>query len=106
MPKYLIKARYTSEGLKGLKAEGGTGRREVVANMLKSVGGRLESMYFVMGEDDVILIAEAPDNAAITAVSLTTSASGAVHTQTIGLLTPEDVDKAVKQKIDYRAPGR
>ena len=33
MAKYLFEARYTTEGAKGVAAEGGTGRRAAVAKM-------------------------------------------------------------------------
>jgi uncharacterized protein with GYD domain len=106
MPRYLIRSRYTAEGLKGLQEDGGTRRREAVVNALASVGGKLEAMYFAMGEDDVIIIAEAPDNAAMAAVGIAVGATGSIRPHTVALLTPEEVDKAVKQKISFRAPGR
>ncbi|HWI27855.1 MAG TPA: GYD domain-containing protein [Stellaceae bacterium] len=106
MPKYLIKARYTAQGLKGLQEEGGTRRKESISNALSALGGKLEAMYFAMGDDDVVVIADAPDNAAIAAVGIAVSATGSVRTETVALLTPEEIDKAVKHKINYRPPGR
>ena len=46
MAKYLFQASYTATGAKGLAAEGGSSRREQVANMMQSMGGRLDSFYF------------------------------------------------------------
>ncbi|WP_405997109.1 GYD domain-containing protein [Streptomyces sp. NBC_00829] len=105
MPKYLIKAKLTADGLKGLIKEGGTARRQVVDTMVKSLGGRLESMNWALGDDDVYLVAELPDNAAVAAVGLVASSSGGVRTSTVALLTPEEIDEAVRRKVDYRAPG-
>jgi hypothetical protein len=34
------------------------------------------------------------------------NASGAVRTQTVVLLTPEEIDRAVKMKPAYQAPGQ
>jgi uncharacterized protein with GYD domain len=42
MPKYLVEARYTAEGAKGLLRDGGSGRRSAIAKTAESVGGRLE----------------------------------------------------------------
>ena len=39
MAKYLVEARYTPEGAKGIARDGGSGRREAVARMLESLGG-------------------------------------------------------------------
>jgi uncharacterized protein with GYD domain len=105
MAKYLIKSRMTVDGLKGLLSEGGTARREVVERMLRSLGGQLESMYYAFGDDDVFVTAELPDNVSAAAIGLVVSAAGAVRTSVVVLLTPEEIDQAVRQKVDYRAPG-
>ena len=105
MAKYLIHASYTSEGLKGLQKDKASGRRDAVRQLLEGVGGKLESMYYALGEDDVVIIADLPDNVAVSAVSLAVSASGAVRTRTTALLTVEETDKALATKISYRRPG-
>ena len=105
MPKYLIEASYTSEGVKGLQSAGGTSRREAVANLAEGLGGRLESFYFAFGEHDVHTVVELPDHETATAVALTVNASGAVTVRTTVLLTPEQVDAAAKRSVDYRPPG-
>jgi uncharacterized protein with GYD domain len=61
MPKYLWKVSYTVEGVRGVVKEGGTGRRDTVANLVSTLGGTIESFYFAFGEDDVFVIAELPD---------------------------------------------
>jgi uncharacterized protein with GYD domain len=93
MPKYLIKASYTAEGAKGLLKDGGSKRREA-------------AFYFAFGETDAFVIVDAPDPATVSAASLTISASGAVRTQTVVLLTPEELDQAAKKGVKYRAPGQ
>jgi len=106
MPKYLIQASYVPEGLKGLLKEGGTSRRTAVEKATKSVGGTLETFYYAFGEDDVCAIAELPDNTAAAALALTINATGLVALKTTVLLTPEEVDAAVKKTPKYRAPGQ
>jgi uncharacterized protein with GYD domain len=105
MPKYLIEASYTEEGVKGLRAAGGSSRREAIAALAESVGGRLESLYFAFGEHDVYVVVDAPDNESATAVALTVNASGAVRARTTVLITPEEVDAAAKRSVEYRPPG-
>ena len=41
MPKFMFTGSYTREGAKGLARERGTARREAVAKMAESVGGKL-----------------------------------------------------------------
>ena len=45
-----------------------------------------------------------PDAAAATAVSLAANVSGAVHSRTVVLMTPEEVDAALKKHVQYRPP--
>lgn len=105
MPKYLFRVRLTVDGLKGLLKEGGSARREVVERMVQSLGGRLESMYWAFGEEDVYATVELPSNTSAAAMGLVTSAAGGVHTSTVVLLTADEIDEAVRQKVEYRTPG-
>lgn len=106
MAKYLFQGSYTEEGLKGLLKEGGSKRREAAEQVIKSVGGTLEAYYFAFGDNDFYVIADLPDNVSSTAVSLVVNDSGAVEVQTVVLLTPEEVDQAVRKTVDYRPPGQ
>ena len=106
MPKYLYRASYTTEGLKGLLKEGAAKRREVVEQLTKALGGTVEAFYFAFGDDDVYVISDVPDNVTVTAISLAVNASGAVKAKTTVLLTPEEVDQAAKMTVNYRPPGQ
>jgi uncharacterized protein with GYD domain len=58
MAKFLWKASYTSEGVKGVLKEGRTGRRAAVEKVVEGLCGKVESFYFTRGEEDVYVIAE------------------------------------------------
>lgn len=105
MAKYLIQASYTAEGIRGVLKEGGSSRASTVEKMIADLGGGMESFYFAFGGDDVYVIADLPDNTTAASVGLTVTASGAVRTKTVVLLTPEEIDRATRQTVDYRAPG-
>jgi uncharacterized protein with GYD domain len=105
MAKYFVRATYTAEGAKGLLKEGGSRRRQTLKELIESVGGTLEAFYFAFGSDDVYLIIDLPDNVTAAALSLTTSASGAVRTSVVVLLTPEEVDEVTTKTVNYRPPG-
>ena len=106
MPKYLIEATYTAQGAKGLLSDGGTKRRDAAAKTIEAAGGKMESFYFTFGKSDAIVVVDLPDNVSAAAASLAINASGAVTTSTIVLLTPGDIDAAVKKSVPYRAPGQ
>lgn len=105
MPKFLFEAMYTQDGVRGVQNEGGSSRRDAVAQVAESVGGTLDCFYFAFGERDAYVIADLPDNESAAAVALTVNASGGATVKTVVLLTPEDVDGAARRSVDYRPPG-
>ena len=106
MAKYLLKVSYSVEGLKGVMKEGGTSRVKAVERALAGVGGSLESFYFAFGRDDVYVIADVPDHAAAIAMAAAVATSGAMSSyETVVLLPPSEVDKAMNVAVDYAPPG-
>jgi uncharacterized protein with GYD domain len=106
MAKYLVQFRYVGDGVKGLLKEGGSKRRDAVEQLIKGMGGTLETFYFSFGEYDGLCIVDAPDNIGTAASTLLVNASGAVQAVTTVLLTPEEVDEATKRTAAYRPPGQ
>jgi uncharacterized protein with GYD domain len=105
MAKYLLEARYTVEGAKGVAKEGGTGRRAAIAKMAEGLGGKLEALYFAFGDVDAYVIVDLPDATAAAAVALAANQSGAVAVKTVVLLTPEEMDNAAKRTVNFRPAG-
>jgi len=105
MPKYLFYGSYTPEGLRGLMTEGGSSRVEAAKQALGSVGGTLEAFYFAFGDNDFYIIVDLPDNVSTTAISWVGNVSGTFAIKTVVLLTPEEVDEAVKKSVNFRPPG-
>jgi uncharacterized protein with GYD domain len=105
MAKYLIQASYTAEGLRGLQKDKASGRKQAVSKVVESLEGKVEAMYFALGDHDVVLIVDMPDIVSGAALSLAVSATGLVRTKSTALLTIEETDRALAKKIVYRAPG-
>ncbi|MER5387704.1 GYD domain-containing protein [Saccharopolyspora sp. NPDC002686] len=103
--KYLVRAAYTAEGVKGLRKKGGTARVDAIRSVAEKLGGKLESFYFAFGEYDTYVIIDLPDNASAASIGLAVSGSGAARTDTVVLMTPAEVDEAVSKELGYRAPG-
>src|SRR5215471_14169755 len=106
MPKYLLQAKYTTEGIQGLVRDSASGRRADVQAAVKALGGKVEAFYYAFGEDDVITLLDLPDNTTAAALGLTVSGTGAVRITTTPLLTVEEVDQALEIRTRYRAPGK
>lgn len=105
MPKYLFHGAYVGDGVKGLIHDGGNGRVKAVREATESMGGKLETFYFSFGKDDFYVIVDLPNNVAAAALALTVAGSGRVSLDTTVLLTPDEVDDAVRKHPDYHAPG-
>lgn len=105
MAKYLIVASYTSPGIKGVIAKGGTARREAVEKMAADLGGHVESFYFGFGEGDAFVTADLPDNIGAAAIAMAVGASGMATVRTTVLLTPEEIDRAAATSVNYAPPG-
>jgi hypothetical protein len=46
-----------------------------------------------------------PDNSTAAAISLAVAETGVIRIQTIVLLTPEEMDQAMKKPVHYEPPG-
>jgi len=99
MPKYLGQGSYTADGAKGLLKDGGSKRRAAVEEMAKSYGGKVEAFYYALGDSDVFVIIDGPDNVTAVAASLAVNAVGAVRLKTTPLLTAEEMDQAAKKGV-------
>lgn len=106
MARYMFQGSYSTEGIKGVLKDGGTGRRKAVEATIKALGGELEAFYFGFGETDVYVIVNAIDDTLAAAFSMGVAATGTLSkVKTTVLLTPEEIDQAAKTTLSYRAPG-
>lgn len=105
MAHFLFRAHYTQAGIQGVLKEGAASRVKVVTDLAASVGGRVETCYWSFGDDDFVLIADLPSNAAAAAIATRVSASGGAGVSTTVLLTAAEIDEARRLGVTYRAPG-
>ncbi|HEY5248089.1 MAG TPA: GYD domain-containing protein [Dermatophilaceae bacterium] len=106
MARYMFIVRYASDGAKGVVKAGGTARRAAIDTMATQLGGHLETFDFAFGEDDVYSIVELPDNKAAAAYALAVNSTGLANVRTVVLVTPEEIDAAAQQKVNYSPPSR
>jgi uncharacterized protein with GYD domain len=108
MAHFLIKAKYTAASVKAMIANP-QDRQKAAATAIQAIGGKLLSFYMAFGQDDVILIFEAPDAVSAAAVSMAVAGSGGVSTETVPLLTMDEAMAAMKKapavQAAYKAPA-
>ena len=106
MSKYLIKASYSPERMKGVMAKGGTARVDAIEKLVSGVGGSMESFYFAFGSDDVFIVIDAPSHEAMAAVAGTVTSTGVLSSyETVVLLSAEQLDAASNLEVTYAPPG-
>jgi uncharacterized protein with GYD domain len=109
MAKYAFIGGYTSETWARWVQNPGD-RMAAVEKLAESVGAKIDQMYWSFGEDDFLVIADAPDDVAAAAIAVAVGSSGALrNTRTIKLLTSAEVDqvlhKAKAAAGTYVPPG-
>jgi uncharacterized protein with GYD domain len=105
MPKYLITASLTQDGLQGTLNEGSITRREAIRRAAESIGGNLEALYYAFGDRDVYIIVELPDNVTGAAAGMIVSAAGDWSSTTFVLVTtPEQMDELSNENVQAHTP--
>ena len=89
MATYIVLASFTDQGIRTVKDT--TKRADAVRETARKMGVETKSLYWTIGKYDVVATFEAPDEAAMTALSLAISSAGNVRTQTMRAFTKEEV---------------
>jgi uncharacterized protein with GYD domain len=105
MPKFLVEASYTADGLRGLQKDKASGRLEALTKAVQSLNGKVDCMHFALGDDDVVAIVDFADTGAAAALSAAVSLTGLVRMRTTSLLTVAEMDEALARNAAYRGPG-
>lgn len=106
MGKYLFHGSFTTDGLQGIMKDGAASRPKAVEALAASVGGTLESYHFAFGKDSYFVIVDLPNDEAAAACAMVVGSSGALVNSTVKLLTPAELDAAIRLSPTYRAPGQ
>ena len=61
MPKFLIQATFSPDGVKNLLEQGGTKREEQLQGLARSLEGSLEAVYFSPQRNEGFVILDLPD---------------------------------------------
>lgn len=81
MPTYVLLANWTEQGIRGVKES--PRRLDTAKKALKDMGGEFKSVFLTLGDYDLVVIYEAPDDAVAARFSLLLGQLGAVRTTTM-----------------------
>jgi len=88
MPTYVTLWKYTKDGLTDMKKT--SDRYKAVKKIISDAGGKLLSIYGLIGEYDVITIMEMPNEKAAASTILKICSKGRITSQTMTALSIDD----------------
>ena len=95
MHTYVTLWKYTKDGLVDIKKT--PKNFELVKKIIETAGGKLLSIYGLVGEYDVITIMEMPDEKVAAATILRICSTGRITSQTMTALSIDDFLKIAQQ---------
>ena len=96
MPIFMIFGKYSSESLKGISSE----RTDRAVNLIKKNGGKVISMYAVLGEHDLVFTLDFPDAEKAMATSVELNKLTGISFTTSPVVEVEKFDKLVGKVKD------
>ena len=89
MATYIVLSTFTDQGIRSVKDT--TKRADAVKELARKMGIETKSLYWTVGQYDVVVTFEAPDDASLTALALAISSGGNVRTQTLRAFSREEM---------------
>ena len=96
MAIFMMFGKYSSEGLKGISS----GRTEQATEIIQNYGGKIISMYAVLGEHDLVLTLNFPDTEKAFAASVALNKLTGISFTTSPVVEVEKFDRLVGEVKD------
>ena len=93
MPTFVTLDNWTDEGIRNIKDS--PKRRQAFEDRIISMGGKVKDAYLVMGEYDLVVVTEVPNDETAAKMALGTAMQGNVRTMTMRAFGREEMDKIV-----------
>jgi len=81
VPTYVLLANWTDQGIRGVKES--PRRLDTAKKALKDMGGEFKSVFLTLGDYDLVVIYEAPDDAVAARFNLQLGMLGNIRTRTM-----------------------
>ena len=93
MATYVSLMHFTEQGIRNIKE--GPSRLDAAKKAFQAAGGELKQFYLAMGEYDMVLVSEAPDDETVARIALSLGSLGNVRTQTMRVFSEAEYRKIV-----------
>lgn len=95
MATFVSLINWTDQGVKGFRDSGK--RADAFAELMEKNGGKVQAIYWTLGEYDLVAITEAPDAETATAALLQLGSIGNVRTTTLQAFDRRAYDRIVSK---------
>jgi uncharacterized protein with GYD domain len=93
MPTYISLMNLTQEGIKNIKES--PDRLDAAKKAFQAFGGELKEFYLVMGQYDMVVVSEGPDDETAAKLALAIGSQGAISTETLRAFTEDEYRKII-----------
>ena len=97
MATYVVLGTFTDQGIRAVKDT--TSRAEAFRAMAKKAGATVRDLYWTLGQFDIVTVIDAPDEATLGALLLSTGALGNLHTQSLRAFSADEIGKMVGKMV-------
>jgi uncharacterized protein with GYD domain len=94
---YILLINWTQQGINRIKDS--SDRFSAFKASVQKAGGKMIGGYYTMGEYDVVIVIEAPNDEAVMALMLKVGSAGNVRTKTLKAFTAEEGTKIIKDLV-------
>ena len=97
MPTYIALIRFTQQGVETIKDA--QSRLAGARQTIESMGAKMDTVYYTMGQYDAVGIVEAPDDETVSRLALAIASKGNIRTETLRAFTPDEFYGNVVAKL-------
>ena len=87
MPTYIVLSKWTNQGMQTIKNS--PSRLDAGRKAFEKAGVKMKDFYMVMGQYDMVIVVDAPDDATLAKAALALASTGNIQTETMRAF-PED----------------
>jgi uncharacterized protein with GYD domain len=95
MPTFILSLNWTEQGIRSVKDA--PKRAEASKELAKNVGVEIKQVYLTTGEDDLLVIVDAPNGDNVTKFALALGAQGNVRTRTSRAWPESEFQKLISE---------
>jgi uncharacterized protein with GYD domain len=93
MPTFVTLGKWTDQGIRNVKDS--PKRRQAFEDKITSMGGKVKDAYLVLGDYDIVVVTEVPNDETAAKLALGTAMQGNMRTTTMRAFSREEMDKII-----------